>query len=55
MGKLLVENLSSEQFDLSKYSDVYAKELEKIIESKVKGRMTAAGPQKSKRKRPKTL
>ena len=30
LGKLLVENLSSEDLDLSKYSDTYAKELEKI-------------------------
>ena len=28
LGKLLVENLSSEHFDLSKYSDAYAKELD---------------------------
>ena len=48
LGKLLVENLSSEHFDLSKYSDTYAKELERLIESKVKGRMTVAGPQKVK-------
>jgi DNA end-binding protein Ku len=46
LGKLLVENLSSEAFDPSKYSDAYAKELEKIIESKVKGKMTVARPQK---------
>ena len=37
-----------EHFDLSKYSDTYAKELERLIESKVKGRMTVAGPQKVK-------
>ena len=48
LGKLLVENLSSEHFDLSKYSDAYAKELEKLIESKVKGRMIVAEPQKVK-------
>jgi DNA end-binding protein Ku len=48
LGKLLVENLSSEQLDLSKYSDTYAKELEKLIESKVKGRMIVAEPQKVK-------
>ena len=46
LGKLLVENLSSEQFDLSKYSDTYAKELQKLIESKVKGRTVVAEPQK---------
>ena len=48
LGKLLVENLSSEHFDPSKYSDNYAKELEKLIESKVKGRMVVAEPQKVK-------
>ena len=46
LGKLLVENLSSEDFDLSKYSDTYAKELEKLIDTKVKGRMIVAEPQK---------
>lgn len=55
LGKLLVENLSNEQFDLSKYSDAYAKELEKLIESKVKGRMTVARPQKVKEDETKDL
>ena len=36
LGKLLVKNLSSEDFDLSKYSDTYAKELEKLIYTEVK-------------------
>jgi len=48
LGKLLVENLASEQLDLSKYSDTYAKELEKLIESKVKGKRVVAEPQKVK-------
>src|SRR5438093_878304 len=30
LGKLLVENLSSEHLDLSKYSDAYTKELERL-------------------------
>jgi DNA end-binding protein Ku len=55
LGKLLVENLSSETFDPSKYSDAYAKELEKIIESKVKGRMTVARPQKVEKEETKDL
>ncbi|MBV9177260.1 MAG: Ku protein [Nitrososphaeraceae archaeon] len=38
LGKLLVENLSSEHLDLSKYSDAYTKELEKLIDSKAKGK-----------------
>lgn len=37
LGKLLVENLSSAHFDLGQYSDAYTKELEKLIDSKVKG------------------
>ena len=48
LGKLLVENLSDEHFDLSKYSDAYAKELEKLTDSKAKGRMIVAEPQKVK-------
>ena len=55
LGKLLVENLSSEHFDLSKYSDTYAKELEKLIESKVKGRTIIAEPQKVKEEENKDL
>ena len=35
--KTLVENLTTEKFDLGQYSDRYAKELEKIIEAKSKG------------------
>lgn len=37
LGKMLVENHSSEHFDLSQYSDAYARELEKLIDSKAKG------------------
>jgi DNA end-binding protein Ku len=37
LGKTLVENLTTERFDLGQYSDSYAKELEKIIEAKSKG------------------
>ena len=55
LGKLLVENLASEQLDLSKYSDTYAKELEKLIDTKVKGRMIVAEPQKVKEEETKDL
>jgi len=55
LGKLLVENLSSEEFDLSKYSDTCAKELEKLIDTKVKGRMIVAEPQKVKEEETKDL
>ncbi len=37
LGKTLVENLTTEKFDLGQYSDRYAKELEKLIEAKSKG------------------
>jgi DNA end-binding protein Ku len=40
LGKTLVENLSSKQFDISQYSDEYAKQLEKIINAKVTGKQT---------------
>ncbi|MGB6593963.1 MAG: Ku protein [Candidatus Nitrosopolaris sp.] len=44
LGKLLVENLSNEHFDISQYSDAYSKELEKLIDSKVKGKTVIAKP-----------
>ena len=34
LGKTLVENLTAEEFDPGQYSDVYTKELEKLIEAK---------------------
>src|SRR5918912_906154 len=37
LGKTLVENLTTERFDLGQYSDGYAKELETLIEAKSKG------------------
>src|ERR687892_168194 len=37
LGKTLVDNLTSEQFDIGKYSDTYSKELEKLIDAKSKG------------------
>lgn len=46
LGKLLVENLSSEHFDVSQYSDAYAKELEKLIDLKAKGKVIVAKPEK---------
>src|SRR5919198_1518332 len=38
LGKTLVENLTTEKFDLGQYSDAYTKELEKLIEAKSKGK-----------------
>lgn len=37
LGKTLVENLTNDQFDIGKYSNVYIKELEKLIATKSKG------------------
>jgi DNA end-binding protein Ku len=34
LGKTLVENLTSEQFDISQYSDEYTKQLEQLIDAK---------------------
>ena len=38
LGQLLVQNLSSEQFDIFRYSDSYAIELKKLIEAESKGK-----------------
>ena len=48
LGKLLFENLSSEHFDLSHYSDAYAIELEKLIDSKSKGKTIVVKLEKAK-------
>jgi DNA end-binding protein Ku len=39
LGKILVEQLGSERFDISNYSDAYAKELERLIEAKSQGKL----------------
>lgn len=39
LGKILVEQLGSDRFDIGNYSDAYAKELEKLIEAKSQGKM----------------
>jgi DNA end-binding protein Ku len=41
LGKALVDNLTTDKFDPGQYSDTYAKELEKIIETKSKGEKVA--------------
>jgi DNA end-binding protein Ku len=38
LGKILVEQLGSDRFDISNYSDAYTNELEKLIEAKSQGR-----------------
>jgi DNA end-binding protein Ku len=46
LGKLLVQNLSSDDFDISQYHDNYTQELEKMIIAKSKGRiLTVKQPQ----------
>jgi DNA end-binding protein Ku len=42
LGKILVENLTTEKFDPGQYSGTYAKELEKLIEAKSKGQKVVA-------------
>jgi DNA end-binding protein Ku len=39
LGKILVEQLRSERFDISNYSDAYTKELEKLIQAKSQGKL----------------
>ena len=41
LGKLLVQNLSTKHFDISKYSDSYTEELKKLVEAKSKGKTYA--------------
>ena len=37
LGKMLIGNLTNSQFDVTQYSDEYAKELEKLVTAKSKG------------------
>lgn len=39
LGKMLVENLSSKEFDPSQYHDTYADQLQKLIDAKSKGKI----------------
>ena len=50
LGKTLVENLTTERFDLGQYSDSYAKELEKLIEAKSKGQKVTTKEQEEEPK-----
>jgi DNA end-binding protein Ku len=40
LGKTLVENLTSNEFDISQYSDEYTKQLEQLINAKASGKKT---------------
>jgi Ku protein, prokaryotic len=44
LGKILVENLSNEEFDPSQYSDAYSKQLEQLINSKAQGKTFNSKP-----------
>jgi DNA end-binding protein Ku len=46
LGKTLVDNLTSKEFDMGQYSDTYAKELEKLIEAKSKGQKVSIDTEK---------
>jgi DNA end-binding protein Ku len=37
LGKMLIENLTSSQFDVTQYSDEYTKQLENMVTAKSKG------------------
>lgn len=39
LGRLLVENLTAKDFDISRYHDEYTEELEKLINAKAKGKI----------------
>ncbi len=41
LGKMLGQNLSTEHFDMSKYSDSYTRELKNLIDAKAKGKTYA--------------
>jgi DNA end-binding protein Ku len=55
LGKTLVENLTAEEFDLSQYSDAYAKELEKLIEAKSRGEKVTIKEEEEKPEEPTDL
>jgi DNA end-binding protein Ku len=48
LGKTLVANLTSEQFDIGKYSDTYSEEVKKLIEAKSKGQKVTIGKEEDK-------
>src|ERR671924_1450387 len=48
LGKTLVESLTTEKFDPGRYSDTYAKELEKLIEAKSKGQKVTVKEEEEK-------
>jgi DNA end-binding protein Ku len=45
LGKTLVENLTSDEFDIGQYSDVYAEQVEQLISAKAQGKTVIAKEQ----------
>jgi len=48
LGQLLVQKYSKKQFDIGDYSDNYVKELEKLIDAKIKGKTFVSTAPKEK-------
>lgn len=55
LAKMLVDKFSSRDLDLSEYYDTYAKELERLIDAKSKGRTIVAKPERKQRAPPDLL
>lgn len=55
LAKMLVDKFSSKELDLSEYSDTYAKELEKLIEAKSKGKPFITKPEPKQKAKPDLL
>jgi DNA end-binding protein Ku len=45
LGRTLVDQLTSEEFDASQYTDAYSKEVENLIEAKAKGKELVSAPE----------
>lgn len=45
LGRTLVEQLAANEFDASQYTDVYSKEIQKLIEAKAKGKQVLVAPE----------
>jgi DNA end-binding protein Ku len=48
LGKTLVNNITAKEFDISNYSDTYAKEIEKLITAKKQARDKTTSTQTDK-------
>jgi DNA end-binding protein Ku len=52
LGKTLVDNLTSKEFDIGQYSDTYAKELEKLITAKQRSKQNIGIEEEEKQEEP---